>query len=101
MLSAVAWKGLATAGAIELPMNSKRRPCQPSDASVAAIIVNYRTPDLTQCCLAALKPERDLLPKLKVVVVEGGSQDHSAQRLAEIIAGPQYRDWVTFLPLAI
>jgi N-acetylglucosaminyl-diphospho-decaprenol L-rhamnosyltransferase len=65
------------------------------------IIVNYRTPELTQRCLAALRSERDLLPKLKAVVVDGGSGDDSPQRLAKTVADPAYRNWVTFLPLSV
>jgi hypothetical protein len=72
-----------------------------SDASVAAVIVNYRTPELIEKCLAALSAERALLPGLKAVVVDGGSDDGSAERLSKHVAGPEYRDWASVLPLPI
>jgi cellulose synthase/poly-beta-1,6-N-acetylglucosamine synthase-like glycosyltransferase len=76
-------------------------PADPAAADIAIVIVNYRTPDLTERCLAAVKPERDLLPKLRAVVVDGGSGDDSAARLAEVVAKPDYAEWVTLLPLSI
>lgn len=69
------------------------------DVSVAVVIVNYRTPALTEACLAAIRGERETLPKLRVVVVDGGSADSSAAHLAEIVAQPDYSAWVSFLPL--
>jgi len=71
------------------------------DSEVAAVIVNYRTPDLVQKCLASLAGERPLLPKLKAIVVDGGSGDGSAERLSNFVAGHEYRDWVFLLPLPI
>lgn len=70
-------------------------------ADVAVIIVNYRTPELTKTCLAALSGERALLPTLKAIVVDGGSGDGSANELAVTIAEPAYRDWVELLALPI
>ena len=70
-----------------------------ADASVAVVIVNFRTPELTRACLASLKGEKALLPKLKVIVVDGGSADGSAAALAATIAKRDYRNWVRFLPL--
>ena len=58
-------------------------------ADVAVIIVNYRTPELTKACLTALSGERALLPKLRVIVVDGGSGDGSAGKLATTVAGAQ------------
>jgi N-acetylglucosaminyl-diphospho-decaprenol L-rhamnosyltransferase len=72
-----------------------------ADANVAVVVVNYRTPQLTLRCLAALGGERRALPKLRVVVVDGGSPDNSATDLAEAIGDCEYRDWVTFLPLPV
>jgi hypothetical protein len=68
---------------------------------IAVVIVNYRTPDLTQRCLAALAQERKLLPGLRAMVVDGGSADSSAEELAKAVASPGYEDWVSFLPLPI
>lgn len=70
-------------------------------ADVAVIIVNYRTPELTKACLTALSGERALLPKLRVIVVDGGSGDGSAEELAAAVAGEADRDWIEFLPLPI
>lgn len=72
-----------------------------SDSEVAAVIVNYRTPELTEKCLAALAAERMLLPLLKAVVVDGGSGDGSAERLSDYVAADEYRDWASVLPLPI
>jgi hypothetical protein len=72
-----------------------------ASANVAVIIVNYRTPELTEACLAALSGERALVPNLRAIVVDGGSGDGSAEELAATVAGEAYRDWVEFLPLPI
>jgi hypothetical protein len=72
-----------------------------ADTAVAAVIVNYRTPELTKRCVGALKAERELLPKLRAFVVDGGSADASAEELAKALAGADYREWVSFLPLPI
>lgn len=72
-----------------------------ADASVAAVILNYRTPDLTKDCLAALRGERKFLPKLKAVVVDGGSGDDSAAQLSDYVRTRDFRDWVSFLPLPV
>ena len=69
--------------------------------SVAAVIVNYRTPDLTAECVAKLAAERRSLPLLRAVVVDGGSNDGSADRLGELAAEDTYRDWVSFIPLQL
>src|SRR5258708_8560018 len=74
---------------------------RPERADVAVVIVNYRTPKLTMRCVAALKAERALLPCLRVIVVDGGSDDGSAIELASGLAQDDYSDWVSFVPLAI
>jgi N-acetylglucosaminyl-diphospho-decaprenol L-rhamnosyltransferase len=71
------------------------------DRRVAVVIVNYRTPGLTQRCLAALRRERTQLPSLRAVVVDGGSGDNSAEQLSADIARADYADWVAFLPLPL
>lgn len=68
---------------------------------IAVIIVNYRTPELTRRCLAALAHERKLLPGLRAIVVDGGSADTSAEELAKAVAHPDYENWASFLPLPI
>lgn len=68
-------------------------------AEVAVVIVNYRTPELTIRCVDALRREKEQLPALRVVVVDGGSADDSASKLADFIARSGL-DWVSFLPLS-
>ncbi len=59
------------------------------------VIVNYRTPALAIDCLASLEPELAALPGLaRVDVVEGGSADDSAQRIADAIAQRGWSGWV-------
>src|SRR5437763_1196540 len=69
--------------------------------SVAVVIVNYRTPELTEHCLAALKPERALIPGLKVILVDGASGDDSVHRLTKLAGRSEYANWVSFLPLPL
>src|SRR5437588_6905794 len=80
---------------------SARTATRLEEAAVAVVNVNYRTPELTRRCIAALSKERARLPRLRAVVVDGGSGDGSAAELAEALAHPDYADWVEFLPLAI
>ncbi len=70
-------------------------------ARVTAVIVNYRTADLSLACLAALAGERAALPGLRAILVDGGSGDGSAEWLAGAVREPALAEWVTFLPLAI
>lgn len=72
-----------------------------ADAAVTVVIVNYRTPELAKRCVAALRSERQLLPKLRAVVVDGGSADGSAEELADTLAKADYKGWASFLPLPI
>lgn len=67
--------------------------------AITAVIVNYRTPDLTIACLDALSREREVLPGLDAIVVDGGSADGSAERLALALADPAYAGWVGLVPL--
>lgn len=69
--------------------------------TIAVVVVNYRTPDLALQCLAALRAERVALPSLTAVLVDGGSDDASAETLRARLDHPDFRDWVTFLPLAL
>lgn len=72
-----------------------------NDSDVAVVIVNYRTPELTKRCLAALSAEKVIVPKLRAMVVDGASGDESADVLAKAIARPELADWVSFIPLPI
>jgi GT2 family glycosyltransferase len=69
-------------------------------ASVLVVIVNYRTPELTMDCLRSLEPEvRALGSSARVVVVDGGSGDGSAQQLASVIEAHGYAGWASLLAL--
>lgn len=68
---------------------------------ICAIIVNYRTPELVAANLAALAGERRTLPGLRVLVVDGGSGDDSAARIAAHLAQADIGDWVELRPLAV
>lgn len=68
---------------------------------VVAIIVNYRTPELIGPCLESLLRERQAVPRLRAVVVEGGSADGSAERVATTIQELGVSDWATLQPLPI
>jgi len=68
-------------------------------ASVRIVIVNYRTPVLTVDCLRSLAPEVAGLGECRVIVVEGGSGDGSAEHLAATIQKEGWADWIKLLPL--
>ncbi len=70
-------------------------------AELVICIVNYRTPELTLRCLAALAAERALLPGLRAVVADGCSGDGSADTLAAAMTHPDFEGWAEFLPLPI
>ena len=70
-------------------------------SKVASVVVNYRTAALAVRCVTALVAERAALPGWRVVVVDGGSADGSADRLREALRQAAYRDWVELLPLDI
>jgi len=70
-------------------------------ADVAVVVVNYATPELTMRAVAALAGEREALPQLRAVVVDGGSPDRSADFLRVQLEEDQYRGWATFMPLSL
>jgi N-acetylglucosaminyl-diphospho-decaprenol L-rhamnosyltransferase len=72
-----------------------------NETRIAIVIVNFRTPELIRQCLASLKLERRLLPKLEVTVVDGGSGDGSVAKLEHSIASPDFHNWVSLLPLSV
>ncbi|MEM7682854.1 MAG: glycosyltransferase family 2 protein [Planctomycetota bacterium] len=70
------------------------------DASVAVVIVNYRTADLTVDCLASLEPEaRAFAGRLSVVVTDNDSGDGSAEHIASAVDKHGWSDWCTVMPL--
>jgi N-acetylglucosaminyl-diphospho-decaprenol L-rhamnosyltransferase len=72
----------------------------PASASVTAVIVNFRTPELVAVNLAALCAERSFVPNLSVLVVDGGSGDDSALKIDETISANRWNDWVRLRPLS-
>ncbi|MEO7787683.1 MAG: glycosyltransferase family 2 protein [Sphingomicrobium sp.] len=72
-----------------------------ADSTVTVVIVNYRTPLLAIDCLASLLPEKRRLPKLRAVVVDGGSGGDSADQISAAVSGQDYAGWASALPLAI
>ncbi len=65
----------------------------------AVVIVNYRTPTLALACLRAVSRERELLPSLQAVVVDGGSADDSVTILRRELGNPQFDGWAQLLAL--
>ncbi|UAK23436.1 glycosyltransferase family 2 protein [Sphingomonas nostoxanthinifaciens] len=69
--------------------------------SIAVVIVNYRSPELTLGALDALAGERAGLPGLRAIVVDGGSGDGSADKLSEGLRDPRFQGWASLLALPI
>ncbi len=68
----------------------------PRSATVAVVIVNYRTPGLTVECLQSLAAERAALPGLRAVVVDNASGDGSAAEIGAAVSRHGW-DWVELL----
>jgi len=64
-----------------------------------AIILNYKVADLTIGCLRSLAREIPGIAGARVVVVENGSGDDSAERLRESILAEGWDGWVELVPL--
>jgi len=63
------------------------------------IILNYKVADLTTGCLRSLAPEMTAIAGSRVVVVENGSGDNSAERLRDSIVAEGWDTWVELAPL--
>lgn len=63
------------------------------------VIVNYRTAPLVADCLSSLRAEVADLQCARVVVVDGGSGDGSADAIARVISERDYAPWVELLTL--
>lgn len=68
-------------------------------AGVHTVVVNYRTAGLTVDCLRSLAPEFRSDSGLRVTVVDGGSGDDSADRIAAAIRAEGWEAWCDLLPL--
>jgi GT2 family glycosyltransferase len=69
-------------------------------ATVAVVIINFRTPDLTIDCLRSLVSEVASIPDLRVYVVENGSEDDSLARIAGCIEIEGWDHWCWLLESA-
>jgi N-acetylglucosaminyl-diphospho-decaprenol L-rhamnosyltransferase len=69
------------------------------ESAVLIIIVNYRTASLVADCLSSLEPEIADLPSGRVIVVDGGSNDASAESIARVIFERGYGSWAQLLAL--
>lgn len=69
--------------------------------SVAVIIVNYRTAELSLAAARSLAGERGAVSGLRAVIVDGGSGDGSVERLIAGTADPALADWVSVLALDV
>ncbi|MBO9574336.1 MAG: glycosyltransferase family 2 protein [Sphingobium sp.] len=65
--------------------------------SLAVVIVNYCTADLTMEAVRSLLPERAAVGPFDVLIVDGKSPDGSADKLLAHFSKPEW-DWVTVLP---
>ena len=70
-------------------------------ADLLVVIVNYRTPELTLAAAASLLPARAAFPRLRVLIVDGGSADSSAEHITSGVADQNWGDWITILPLSV
>ena len=68
---------------------------------LAVIIVNYRTPELAIACMNSLNSARASFAALRVIVVDGGSEDGSVEMITQEIVARGYEDWVELMPLPI
>jgi GT2 family glycosyltransferase len=66
---------------------------------VAAVIVNYRTPELAIASVRALLDQRTEANRLTIVLVDNDSQDDSIERFREVIALEGWADSVELLIL--
>ena len=64
-----------------------------STQRVGVVVLNYRTPDLVEECLASMEPEAAQIG-MQVVIVDNASADGSAERIADTIKKRRWGDWV-------
>lgn len=72
----------------------------PIPPKTVAIVLNFRTPDVTIDCLRTLAPEAAANPGLKVVLIDNASGDDSIPRIrAAITENGWDAPWLEFRPL--
>lgn len=68
---------------------------------IAVVIVNYRTTELVEVALASVRRGYNKTESVRVVIVDGFSNDGTLPNLAKLVQEPRFRDWVELLPLPI
>ena len=71
----------------------------PEPARILAVVLNYRTADLTIACLRSIAAQIDQLPNLRVVVTDNASGDGSVERVGRVIAEENWSSWAELMPL--
>lgn len=66
-------------------------------ASMHAVIVNYRTAELTVECLASLEPEIRERPRCRAIIVDNASADGSADIIANAITARGWSSWAELI----
>lgn len=66
---------------------------------IGIVIVNYRTADLAIDCLRSISYDINNIPSACVTLIDGGSEDGSAQQIAQAISSEGWGEWVDLLPL--
>ena len=64
-------------------------------AGLGVVIVNFRTAEMTIGCLRSLAGEVSGATGVRVVVVDNGSEDGSADKIASVIEEEGWTDWVS------
>ena len=68
-------------------------PGSADEVDVLVVVVNFRTPEMTLECLTSLAAEEARPRGIRVVVVDNGSGDGSAERLAATIRERGWSGW--------
>ncbi|MGF1491800.1 MAG: glycosyltransferase family 2 protein [Microcoleaceae cyanobacterium] len=66
---------------------------------LAAVVLNYRTSDLTIDCLQSLVGEVEQLPELQVIVTDNDSGDGSVEKIQTTIDAGGWQAWASVMPL--
>src|SRR5690606_6712833 len=77
--------------------NHEQSPCQ--SASIAIVLVNYCTRDLTLDCLRSLEGEISQFPGSEVIVADNASPDGSGAQIAAAITENDWSNWARVLPM--
>ena len=72
---------------------------QRETARILAVVLNYRTADLTTVCLRSIAAQIGNLPNLRVVVTDNASGDGSVEKIERAIREENMASWAELLPL--